>query len=194
MIYFNYKNNEVSYLIYITGDTHIPVDIGKLSVKKFPEQRKLTKNDYLIICGDFGGLWNGSKEENYWLDWLNDRSFTTLFVDGNHENFDMLNSLPTKEFCGGTVHKISDSIYHLMRGMVYIIGNKKIFTFGGATSHDKEHRIEGKSWWNEEMPNEDEIEIAKNNLKANKNSNSSMNSSSCTRSSKGNNTNESNNY
>ena len=42
-------------MIYITGDTHIPTDVGKLSSKRFPEQKNLTKNDYVIICGDFGG-------------------------------------------------------------------------------------------------------------------------------------------
>ena len=50
-------------MIYITGDTHIPVDIGKLSVKRFPEQKEMTKRDYVIICGDFGGVWDGSNEE-----------------------------------------------------------------------------------------------------------------------------------
>ena len=39
-------------MIYITGDTHIPVDIQKLSTKRFPEQKEMTKNDYVIICGD----------------------------------------------------------------------------------------------------------------------------------------------
>lgn len=156
-------------MIYITGDTHIPVDIGKLSAKKFPEQRILTKNDYVIICGDFGGLWDGSKEEKYWLDWLNKRNFTTLFVDGNHENFDMLKTLPTEEFCGGIAHKINGSIYHLMRGRVYTIDNKKIFTFGGAESHDKKSRTEGISWWKDEMPDENECKIAYDNLKAHDN-------------------------
>ena len=156
-------------MIYITGDTHIPIDIGKLSTKKFPEQKELTKSDYVIICGDFGGLWDGSKEEKYWLEWLNRKSFTTLFVDGNHENFDMLNQLPTEEFCGGLIHKVSDSIFHLMRGNIYTIEDKKIFTFGGAESHDKEHRIIGKSRWNEELPDETEMELALNNLKAHNN-------------------------
>ena len=81
----------------------------------------------------------------------------------------MLNRLPTEEFCGGIVHKASDSIFHLMRGMVYTIEDKKIFTFGGAESHDKEHRIENISWWNEELPNENEMEFARNNLKAHNN-------------------------
>ena len=58
-------------MIYITGDTHIPTDIGKLSSKRFPEQKNLTKNDYVIICGDFGGVWDESNEEKYWIKWLN---------------------------------------------------------------------------------------------------------------------------
>ncbi len=160
---------EMKKFIYITGDTHIPIDIGKLSTKKLPEQKEMTKNDYVIICGDFGGLWDGSKEEKYWLQWLNKKSFTTLFVDGNHENFNMLNQLPAEEFCGATAQKVNDSIYHPMRGMVYTIEDKKIFTFGGAESHDKEHRIENISWWNEELPSENEMNVARNNLKAHKN-------------------------
>ena len=52
--------------------------------------------DYVVIAGDFGGLWDGSQKDQYWLDWLNKKPFTTLFVDGNHENFDLLNTLPEK--------------------------------------------------------------------------------------------------
>lgn len=50
----------------------------------------MTKDDYVIICGDFGGLWTFEEEssrEKDVLDWLNNKNFTTLFVDGNHENY-----------------------------------------------------------------------------------------------------------
>ena len=147
-------------MIYITGDTHIPVDIQKLSTGRFPEQKEMTKNDYVIICGDFGGVWDGSNEEKYWIKWLKNKNFTTLFVDGNHENFDMLNCLPKVDFCGGVVGKVDDGIYHLMRGEAYVIDGKKIFTFGGASSHDKEFRTEGKNWWTEELPSKDEMDRA----------------------------------
>ena len=46
---------------------------------------------------------------------------------------------------GGKVHKINDSIIHLMRGQVYNIDNNNIFTFGGAASVDKEFRKENVS-------------------------------------------------
>ena len=103
-------------MIYITGDTHIPVDISKLNSKRFPAQKSLSKDDYLIICGDFGGVWNNDKEEMYWRKRFERKNFTTLFIDGNHENFDLLNSFEIVDFFGGKAHKISNHIYHLMRG------------------------------------------------------------------------------
>lgn len=151
-------------MIYITGDTHIPIDITKLSSKRFPQQKEMTKEDYLIICGDFGGIFSGDNEEKYWLKWLSDKKFTTLFIDGNHENFDLLSSFSEIEFHGGKAHKISDKIYHLMRGQVFEIDGKKIFTFGGASSHDKEHRTEGKNWWKAELPSDEEYKTAICNL------------------------------
>lgn len=152
-------------MIYITGDTHIPIDISKLNTKHFPLQKNLTKDDYLIITGDFGGVWRNDREEAYWRGWLDKKPFTTLFIDGNHENFNLLSTFETVDFCGGKAHKISKSIFHLMRGQVYEIDNKKLFTFGGASSHDKAHRTEGVSWWKEELPSKSELDTAILNLK-----------------------------
>lgn len=154
-------------MIYITGDTHIPVDVQKLSTKRFPKQKEMTKDDYIIICGDFGGVWDGSNEEKYWIKWLKNKNFTTLFIDGNHENFEMLYNLPTVEFCGGIAHKVEDGIYHLIRGEAYSIDGNKFFVFGGASSHDKEYRTEGKNWWPAEMPSEQDYKKAEENLKKN---------------------------
>lgn len=39
-------------MIYVTGDTHANIDIAKLNTTKFPQQKELTKNDFVIICGD----------------------------------------------------------------------------------------------------------------------------------------------
>ena len=147
-------------MIYVTGDTHIPIDITKLASKRFCGKA----GDYLIICGDFGGVFFGDKEEKYWLDWLTKKPYTTLFVDGNHENFDLLFAYPEVEFHGARAHKISDKIYHIMRGQIMKLGEIKIFAFGGGESHDKEHRREGKNWWSQEMPSDDEITEGIKNL------------------------------
>jgi len=152
-------------MIYVTGDTHIPVDIQKLKTELFPEQRQLTKSDYVIICGDFGGVWADSAEDQYWLKWLDKKNFTTLFVDGNHENHRMLNEkYEVVPFCGGKAHRIMDSVYHLMRGQVFTIDGLKFFTMGGAASHDRQCRREGVSWWPEELPSDSEYEEAIANL------------------------------
>lgn len=156
-------------MIYISGDIHGEIDIHKLSVKNFPEQKEMTKKDYVIICGDFGMPWYkpGEKYYNsdrYWIKWLNEKPFTTLFVDGNHENYDILNHLPETEMFGGTVGVVSDSIFHLKRGQIYTIDGMKIFTMGGAYSHDIECRKENVSWWRQEVPNQAERYMALDNL------------------------------
>lgn len=174
--------------IYITGDTH--ADFKRLNTQSFPEQREMTKDDYVIICGDFGGVWSKEEDKNerYWLDWLENRPFTTLFVDGNHENFDRLYSMPVEEWHGGKIHRLCPSVIHLMRGQVFDIDGVSFFTFGGARSHDiqggildrtrptfKEekayayawglpYRINHESWWKEEMPSDAEMKEGLSNL------------------------------
>ena len=71
-------------MIYITGDCH--GNFERFNASIFPEQNEMTKDDYVIICGDFGGVWNKdeeSKMETMILDWLDCKPFTTLFVSGN---------------------------------------------------------------------------------------------------------------
>lgn len=181
-------------MIYITGDCHGEFEC--LSNHAFPEQKQMTKDDYVIICGDFGSVWNVEKEdrkEKWWLDWLEEKPFTTLFVDGNHENFDRLYQYPVEEWNGGKIHTIRPGIMHLMRGQVFTIDGKKIFTFGGASSHDMSggilelddpnfqlkkkrlvreqisYRVNHVSWWKEELPSEEEMEEGRKNLEANQN-------------------------
>ncbi len=153
--------------IFVTGDTHQGLDIRKLNTDNFPIQRELTKDDYLIICGDFGMIWNNGKEEIYWRKWLNTKNFTTLWIDGNHENFDLIEQFPVSEWKGGKVQFIDKSIIHLMRGQVYTINGYKFFTMGGATSVDKQFRKEGLSWWKQEQPSYEEYNIALDNLNKN---------------------------
>ncbi|MDD6837396.1 MAG: metallophosphoesterase [bacterium] len=142
--------------IWITGDTHTPHDVSKLYPENFPVQSCLTKDDYLIICGDFGGVWEGGTRDATYLQWYESLPWTTLFVDGNHENFELLNKYPTVDFCSGKAHQLRDHVYHLQRGEVFHIGDTTIFAMGGAASHDKEFRIPGISWWPEEMPSQAE--------------------------------------
>lgn len=183
-------------MIYITGDCH--GDWNRFSTEAFPEQKEMTRDDFVIVCGDFG-LWENDNTEKWWFKWLSEKPFTLLFVDGNHENFDRLYSdeFNIADYHGGKAHKIRENIYHLMRGHIFDLCGKKFFAFGGARSHDikdgilkKEDypskralmddynrrtkrgellRIDHISWWEQELPTEEEMAFGLSNLEKNGN-------------------------
>lgn len=144
--------------IYICGDIHGDIDIHKLNINNWPEQKDLSKDDLLIILGDFGLVFelNETRFEQYWLKWLLNKKCTVLFIDGNHENFDRINNdYPEAKVYGATCHVIktidNNSLYHIKRGEVLTYNNKKILCIGGATSVDKNQRVVGISWWQDEL-------------------------------------------
>lgn len=155
--------------VYVTGDIHGWLDIGKLTPERWPKGAKLRKSDFLVICGDFGLIWTNppTLEEKFFLDWLDSCPWTTLFIDGNHENYDILDSFEACTWRGGKAARIpgTKSIIHLLRGQVYEMGKfGRWFCMGGAPSHDIGGRIEGKSWWRREMPSAEEYAEALANL------------------------------
>ena len=146
------------------------------------------REDYVIVTGDFGGLWDGSPKDQYWLDWLEEKPFTTLFVAGNHENYDALRTYPLEDWRGGKIRRIRPSVLLLERGQIFELCGKRIFTMGGASSHDIQggilepddpqflqkfrlleakgvpFRVNHRSWWKEELPIEEEYTEARRNL------------------------------
>ena len=181
-------------MVYMTGDTHADIDVHKLS-RRHPSAKQdgvqgppMEKGDFLIICGDFGFIFDAgpyniaagrndirgsvysdpyeTKFETWWLNWLSEKPWTTLFVDGNHENHERLAAMPVYEWHGGKVHMLRKNIIHLMRGQVFEIEGSTFFTFGGASSHDKEFRREHISWWSGEIPSDEEFDEGTRNLAA----------------------------
>lgn len=152
--------------LFFTGDTHNSLQIDRISFKNWPLGRDLDKNDILCVLGDFGFPWAGGKSDQYWLDWCEDRSFSIVFVDGNHVNHPLLNTYPVEEWCGGKTHVLRPHIRHLMRGEIFNLNNHSFFCLGGAASIDKHLRKEGRTWWPEEIPSYQEFEHAANNLRA----------------------------
>ena len=172
--------------IYLTGDTH--GDFRRFLPESFYEQETMTKKDIVLVCGDFGGVWYGDKRDNDGLDFLEQRPFTTAFVPGNHENYDALRTYPLEKWHGGKVRPIRPSVLMLERGQVFELGGKRIFTMGGASSHDIQDgilepddplflkkfqrlntqgalfRVTHRSWWKEELPDKEEYEEARSNL------------------------------
>lgn len=148
--------------IWLAGDTHGEIDRKK--IEKFAHKHTDEK-DFLIILGDFGGIWyNDERDQTNLTFYKENVKPTVLFLDGNHENHKAISRYPITRKFGGNVQKIQDNLYHLMRGEIYEIAGKKLFVMGGADSIDKYMRKPGVSWWPEEMPSETEYKTAEDNL------------------------------
>ncbi len=175
-------------MIYMTGDTH--ADFSRFSKKHLEAKRlNFTEKDYVIVCGDFGLCWANDRTFDYNCKIFAQKPYTLLWIQGNHENYDMIEEFPIEEWHGGKVrHIIRDKVILLERGQIFEIDGKIFFTFGGASSHDIQggvldradphfhelkrvanykdlpYRIIHESWWPQELPNESEMEEARANL------------------------------
>lgn len=148
-------------MVYVTGDMH-----GDPTRLTAPGLRRLRRGDTLLVCGDFGFVWDGSPAEQKRLAKLAKSKYTIAFVDGRHENFDLLAGYPTVEWNGAPAQQINQKVYRLLRGEIYTIEGKTIFTFGGGESDDREFRQPGVSWWAAELPTPEEMEYGRANLAA----------------------------
>lgn len=141
-------------MIYCTGDIH--GDKQRFSDKHL---KKLKRGDSLIVCGDFGFIWDGSEEERKFLRKLGKKKYNILFVDGYHENFELLSRYPLSWWNGGRVRVISGNIKYLCRGEIFKIDGVKVFTFGGGRPEDFELREDAPA--NEEyLPTDNQIKNA----------------------------------
>ena len=147
-------------MIYITGDTHGDIDYNKLLSLK---EKNLSYDDFLIICGDAGICWS-PLDLQYFLDLYNDIGCTIIYVDGNHENFVMLNQCQLVEYHGALMHQIDEHIFHVLRGEIMTLEGKTFLCIGGAVSIDKIYRTPYLSWWPEEEITYHDIDNALSNL------------------------------
>lgn len=146
-------------MVYITGDMH--GEVGRFNERKL---KKLSSDDVLMICGDFGFIWSGSEEEKKSIALIGEKPYRTLFVDGTHENFELLEKYPVEEIFGGKAHHISGNLYHMLRGEIFTIDNETYFAFGGGDSPDREIRISTGTWYSREMPSIEEMTYGVENL------------------------------
>lgn len=149
---------------YLIGDTH-----GTISNILKADRIYGLDNDIVIVAGDFGYIWSdmtlvGNIE--MLQEYMVERNTILAFVDGNHENFELLYQFPTETYCGGVIHRIAPNIIHLTRGQVFTFHGQTFFTMGGANSIDKGRRRNRVSWWEEEDITAYDIEQAQINLEA----------------------------
>lgn len=156
-------------MIYLTGDLH--GNPSKLDLFHEKTGKNLTRDDYMIILGDFGMIWSTDMQYGYFADMIRIHEYfeqkypwTTLFIDGNHENFVHLKQFRKKKWNGGQVSMLTEHCLWLRRGNIYTINGHTFLTIGGAYSVDKAWRTPLVSWWKDEAITRRDINTAKKNL------------------------------
>lgn len=146
-------------MICVIGDTH--GDYSRFSHRKI---RAMKKDDLLVICGDFGFVWDGSDRERAVLKKIGAKRFTTLFLLGSHDNYDLLEQYPEEPFAGGMARNISGRLYMLSSGHIFDLDGHSAFVFGGGQSADVEARMENITWWEQELPDEARLDEGRKRL------------------------------
>ena len=140
-------------MLYFTGDIHGDILRRIYSFRRLGVRRE--EPNALFVCGDFGLPWSphSHTKEQRVLDvaekHLNLYNVTLYFVDGNHENFDMLYAIPIEG--DGTRH-LRQHIRHMPRGTLHTINGCDVFAFGGAMSTDRGIESLGRDYWVQELP------------------------------------------
>ena len=99
----------------------------------------------VLSTGDFG-CWDIKQMKNA----IVPRGSRIIFVDGNHENHNILKQLRK------TVHNakrpilVVPQVYYAPRGTLLSVNNKTILLMGGGDSTDKESRTPGIDWFEAE--------------------------------------------
>ena len=132
--------------LLIAGDYHgnLPCALGQID-------RAVEENCELIIqLGDFG-IWHNYAGVEY-LDSINEKlrsvSRKLLFVGGNHENYNLIESWEKHNPRSSNGHVyVRSNILYIPRGSTWKWAGKNFLGLGGAVSIDKSMRTPNESWW-----------------------------------------------
>lgn len=107
---------------------------------------------HIVSVGDFG-FWPHTVAGRAFIDSAARLTKTTriklLFIDGNHENHDVLHELVQDAGRSNPI-QISHQLFFIPRGCVTHIDGHTVMGWGGAVSVDKRWRQAGTSWWDRE--------------------------------------------
>jgi len=140
--------------VLLVGDTHGDADWWFQAVFPTAARRRasviLQVGDFGIRSGRIGGLY---------LDLLQgelDRTGRWIwFVDGNHDDMDVLSDIPIAE---DGIRRVRSRILHLPRGFRWTLAAQRFLACGGAGSIDRQWRTRGRDWWPEERLTDEDVE------------------------------------
>lgn len=121
--------------IFLVGDIH--GDFRRVN----DWNRFVEEDDVVIQIGDFGAY-------KGFLEILPPSKCKVYFIDGNHEDFDIINSWSKTE-----ITEVAKNYFYVPRGYVMELAGKRFGFLGGGESVDRYWRVSSgnyKSWWAEE--------------------------------------------
>jgi len=119
------------------------------------------KPDKLIICGDFGFWPHFHQSKNFhrpgmpWDQYGVKNPDTDIYwIDGNHENHEVIAAM-VEEHGRDKPILMEDfkngNVYYMPRCSTMKVEGHNCLFIGGALSIDKDSRVEGVSWWRNEV-------------------------------------------
>lgn len=127
--------------VALAGDWHGSLYFSKKVIESLPAEV-----DVLVHLGDFGYNFDDS-----YLNFVNKsarkQDIVVMFVDGNHENHDWLDRQPID---ADGIRRLRPRVWHLPRGFRWEWMGVKFLALGGAHSVDRQSRMPGVSWWDQE--------------------------------------------
>ena len=140
--------------VYVTGDKHR----NFASVELFCKRAKTTKKDMMIVLGDAGINFTGTKDDQIYKQYLESLPITFMFVRGNHEMRPSQITYQTSYHDEGEIHGLFwaepeyPSLLFAKDGAFYTYIDENsvvqpIFVCGGAYSIDKQYRLSRNLKW-----------------------------------------------
>jgi len=150
--------------LLLLGDTHGDFAWMQSKVIRYA---KRVRADAVVQLGDFGFIWSCNQEDvNRTLGnlnrWFSEADMPLYWLDGNHENFEVMEFLGAKVDAPSMV-QLHSHITYLPRGLVWEWGGVRFMSLGGAFSVDVSHRIPFISWWPQETITYGDVERALRN-------------------------------
>ena len=135
--------------ILLVGDIHA----NRYELLRAMRYGKDQRVDRVFFLGDFG--W---KFEQPFLDraeyMVKETGLLVEFIDGNHEDFNFLYSLPVSE---DGYRYVTPHVRHIPRGTILELDGKNVVCMGGGASIDRIWRVENESWWPQELITDEEL-------------------------------------